>query len=253
MTQKFNPTELVKEFHLQFNLPIEEKPYFPNQDRIRLRYNLIQEELRELVVAIHNDSIVEVADALCDLQYVFSGTLLEFGMHSIKDSSFADFIQLNVLNDFDSLFSSIIQQNNLVGIPVPSITTPEIYGDSITRIHSDLQRIKRMVYLYEETSAITFYFLEFQKQLINIIIEFRLYGLFPKLFIEVHRSNMSKSMATEDEAKQEQASYLSNGIDCEIIPSYGRFTLIRKSDKKLIKPQSYSPANLEQFFIQISN
>jgi predicted HAD superfamily Cof-like phosphohydrolase len=35
--------------------------------------------LNELKEAIENNDLVEVADALCDLQYVLSGTVLEFG------------------------------------------------------------------------------------------------------------------------------------------------------------------------------
>jgi predicted HAD superfamily Cof-like phosphohydrolase len=41
---------------------------------------LIAEELKELEVAILDKDIVEVADALCDLQYVLSGAILEFGL-----------------------------------------------------------------------------------------------------------------------------------------------------------------------------
>ena len=38
------------------------------------------EELDELKEAIAANDLVEVADALCDLQYVLSGAVLEFGM-----------------------------------------------------------------------------------------------------------------------------------------------------------------------------
>jgi predicted HAD superfamily Cof-like phosphohydrolase len=40
----------------------------------------LAEELKELEVAILNKDIVEVADAFCDLQYVLSGAILEFGL-----------------------------------------------------------------------------------------------------------------------------------------------------------------------------
>jgi len=41
---------------------------------------LLAEELRELQDAVNNKDLVEVADALCDLQYVLSGAILEFGL-----------------------------------------------------------------------------------------------------------------------------------------------------------------------------
>ena len=41
---------------------------------------LLAEELKELEEAIQAGDIVAVADALCDLQYVLSGAVLEFGL-----------------------------------------------------------------------------------------------------------------------------------------------------------------------------
>jgi predicted HAD superfamily Cof-like phosphohydrolase len=41
---------------------------------------LLAEELKELEEAIENKDLVEIADALCDLQYVLSGAILEFGL-----------------------------------------------------------------------------------------------------------------------------------------------------------------------------
>ena len=41
---------------------------------------LISEELRELKEAIEDNDIVEIADALCDIQYVLSGAVHEFGL-----------------------------------------------------------------------------------------------------------------------------------------------------------------------------
>ena len=55
-------------------------PEIPNADRCRLRINLLAEELKELEQAIDDNDLVEVADALADLQYVLSGAILEFGL-----------------------------------------------------------------------------------------------------------------------------------------------------------------------------
>ena len=70
----------VAEFHRTFKHPIVEKPQIPNEDRCRLRVALLAEELKELEAAIKENDIVEVADALCDIQYVLSGAILEFGL-----------------------------------------------------------------------------------------------------------------------------------------------------------------------------
>src|SRR5688572_29362727 len=71
---------LVAEFHRTFKHPILNIPSIPSEDRCRLRVALIAEELKELEVAILEKDIVEVADALCDLQYVLAGAILEFGL-----------------------------------------------------------------------------------------------------------------------------------------------------------------------------
>ncbi len=70
----------VAKFHETFDLPILEKPTIPSSQRCALRVNLLQEELDELKDAIADNDLVEVADALCDIQYVLSGAILEFGL-----------------------------------------------------------------------------------------------------------------------------------------------------------------------------
>jgi predicted HAD superfamily Cof-like phosphohydrolase len=74
------PLSDVAEFHETFNLPILETPTIPGKDRCALRINLLQEELDELKAAIEDNDLVEIADALCDLQYVLSGAIHEFGL-----------------------------------------------------------------------------------------------------------------------------------------------------------------------------
>ncbi len=71
---------LVAEFHQTFKHPILPHPAIPDENRCKLRVALLAEELKELEVAILQNDLVEVADALCDLQYVLSGAILEFGL-----------------------------------------------------------------------------------------------------------------------------------------------------------------------------
>ena len=70
----------VAQFHQTFKHPILPSPTIPDENRCRLRVALIAEELKELEVAILEKDIVSVADALCDIQYVLSGAILEFGL-----------------------------------------------------------------------------------------------------------------------------------------------------------------------------
>ena len=70
----------VAEFHKTFKHPILDSPQIPSEDRCKLRVSLIAEELKELEEAIADNDLVEIADALADIQYVLSGAILEFGM-----------------------------------------------------------------------------------------------------------------------------------------------------------------------------
>lgn len=78
--EKLDALRQVAEFHRTFKHPILEQPKIPSAERCRLRVALIAEELKELEEAIADRDIVEIADALCDIQYVLAGAVLEFGL-----------------------------------------------------------------------------------------------------------------------------------------------------------------------------
>jgi len=77
---KIDSLNQVAEFHQTFQHPIKENPAIPSPVRCELRVSLIAEELDELKQAIEDKDMVEIADALCDIQYVLSGAVLEFGL-----------------------------------------------------------------------------------------------------------------------------------------------------------------------------
>lgn len=98
--------EQVSDFHRANGVPILDTPQVPADERVRLRLRLIAEEFCELLAASLADGegqnslvdhigwtlrehinsaaprvdLVEVADALADLDYVIEGTRLEFGI-----------------------------------------------------------------------------------------------------------------------------------------------------------------------------
>jgi predicted HAD superfamily Cof-like phosphohydrolase len=78
--QQPDSLNLVAAFHQTFKHPILPDPQIPPEERCKLRVSLIEEELKELEEAVRNKDIIEVADALCDIQYVLSGAILEFGL-----------------------------------------------------------------------------------------------------------------------------------------------------------------------------
>jgi predicted HAD superfamily Cof-like phosphohydrolase len=80
MIKDTNSLNQVAEFHTTFKHPILPTPTIPSPERCKLRVELLAEELKELQQAIADNNMVEIADALCDLQYVLSGAVLEFGL-----------------------------------------------------------------------------------------------------------------------------------------------------------------------------
>ncbi|BAU54690.1 Phosphoribosyl-ATP pyrophosphohydrolase [Mucilaginibacter gotjawali] len=80
MIKDTNALNQVAEFHHTFKHPIVTNPAIPSKERCELRVSLLAEELKELQQAVEDNDLTEVADALCDLQYVLAGAILEFGL-----------------------------------------------------------------------------------------------------------------------------------------------------------------------------
>ena len=70
----------VKIFMKTFGQEVKSKPSFSSEKVNKLRYDLIEEELQELKVAIENKDLLEVADALTDILYVTYGAGHAFGI-----------------------------------------------------------------------------------------------------------------------------------------------------------------------------
>jgi len=63
-----------------FGQEVRNKAEFPNEKIVKLRYELIKEELEELNQAFNDKDIKEVADALTDILYVTYGAGHAFGI-----------------------------------------------------------------------------------------------------------------------------------------------------------------------------
>ena len=70
----------VKKFMEIFGQEVKTKAEFPSEKIIKLRYNLIKEELDEFEEALKDKDLKEVADALTDILYVTYGAGHAFGI-----------------------------------------------------------------------------------------------------------------------------------------------------------------------------
>jgi|688.fasta_scaffold398492_2 predicted HAD superfamily Cof-like phosphohydrolase len=125
-----NYLNLVKEFHKTFQPEtVVDVQVDLNKERIKLRLNLLFEELSEFAEAsgveshyldllnkkIHNlkeksekeglSNILNkknTLDSFCDLQYVLSGAILEFGMDSVFEDAFFEVHRSNMSKSHDN-------------------------------------------------------------------------------------------------------------------------------------------------------
>ena len=70
----------VKKFMKTFGQRVTSKPQFPDEKTMKLRLDLIKEELSELEQAMNAKDLNEIADALTDILYVTYGAGCAYGI-----------------------------------------------------------------------------------------------------------------------------------------------------------------------------
>ena len=70
----------VKTFMQTFGQEVKIKAEFPKEKIVKLRYDLIKEELNELQNAMNTKNLKEIADALTDILYVTYGAGHAYGI-----------------------------------------------------------------------------------------------------------------------------------------------------------------------------
>lgn len=70
----------VRAFHEGSSHLVNECPTWPGADVMELRFGLILEEVAELMKAVEDGDMVEVADAIADTIYVLIGTAVSMGI-----------------------------------------------------------------------------------------------------------------------------------------------------------------------------
>ena len=112
----------VKEFMQKFKQEVKSKPSFPDDNIIKLRINLIKEELLELEEALNEKNIEETADALTDILYVTYGAGHAFGID--LDKCF-DEVQKSNMSKLDKFGNPIYNKEGKV-MKGPSYFKPNL-------------------------------------------------------------------------------------------------------------------------------
>lgn len=225
----------VGEFHRVFEHPIKSKPdvniFGENPKLVKLRYSLIEEESKEFITAVKENDIVEMIDALADIDYVVYGAGHAFGIN------------------MDSMLS-------LARLPSPQKVDPKTY---FARISPDLvaTTCKRFEQLLRQLSSAidSQNMIEIAIVLLKIVEE--TYAVAGDLGIDldkafglVHESNMTKACINEQEANQSLDQYM---LDTTIYKdpsikrsSDGKYWIVYdRATGKTLKSKFYRPVDLK--------
>ena len=112
----------VKIFMETFGQRVRTTPQFPDQKTMRLRLDLIKEELKELEEAMNNKDLKEIADALTDILYVTYGAGYAYGIN--LDKCFKE-VQRSNMSKLGSDGKPIYNKNGKV-MKGPNYTPPNL-------------------------------------------------------------------------------------------------------------------------------
>tara|TARA_B100000029_G_C17097586_1_gene786679 strand:- start:75 stop:473 length:399 start_codon:yes stop_codon:yes gene_type:complete len=120
-----NTLDMVKKFHETYGLPVKETPDISDEKTNQLRINLLAEELDELKEALADGNIVEVLDALTDLQYVLDGAYLSFGLQALKMPAFEE-VQRSNMSKLDEDGKPIVREEDGKILKGPNYFKPNL-------------------------------------------------------------------------------------------------------------------------------
>ena len=157
-------TEMVREFHKLNGNAINAEP---TAKLAALRTRLIAEELVETYAALQENNVVEVADGLTDLLYVIAGTAVAY------NAKFGDCFVATRVPPVESFEPAAVVRFGARMFPLLQSAAAALSTSTADNLRSALQAMATAV----SAAAV-------------------LWG-FPlqELFIEVHRSNMTKTFA----------------------------------------------------------
>lgn len=251
MTTNQTNFQKVKEFNIAFGISRydQENPnvFKENPNLVKLRFDLIQEETDELKDAYLKKEIVEVIDALADIEYVIHGCADSFGVN-------LDNYIKNEMNEREKLMKNLRTTNppklNLVNFlnQINNKIKIESLDDSFVYLLGKHQEIVNCLEFNFKTH-------NFQES-VNLLV--KLYNSVTQMssilgfdidyiFDKVHQSNMSKLCSSQEEADKSLEKYQNdseNRYDSPTIrqsPLKGKYVIYNKSTGKALKSYLYRP------------
>lgn len=263
--EKLSNFRKVWEFHDSFELDINEEynnKILENEKLVKLRIDLIKEELNELFEAFTNYDFVEVRDAIGDIIYVVNGMGVSFGIDIDKNfrSMYDRSEEFNKL----SLFGIVKEINKKIDTWVNDNNPEMIYELFEGKGINNNSYIRYMKHLLDiNYNNLCKYISSKNKKEIEINTNsflLNILSLGHYLCIDVdndfdliHKSNMSKLCVSEDEAIKTVENYkekFENGKSPYDTPAYklsknGKYYIVyNQSTNKILKSINYEAVKL---------
>ena len=93
---------LLEKFHEKFKTPILNKPSSISEDRYELRFDLMEEEIKEYLEAARVGNLEDIAKELADVLYVVYGTVLEHGLQEKIVEIFEEVHRSNMTKEYSA-------------------------------------------------------------------------------------------------------------------------------------------------------
>jgi predicted HAD superfamily Cof-like phosphohydrolase len=172
----FNSMALVLEFQKLFDsVNIPNEPGIPNERTCLLRLQLITEELSELEHAFCARDLVEVLDALTDLQYVIDGTTIACGLIGSVSNRL----------EMHGYYRNTTGMKDSPRYPVAPLASIGALNRALTRLSEGFQI--QDIFLVEAALV------DLNQSLLRAYYHCGMVAVQEAAFREVHRSNMSKA------------------------------------------------------------
>ena len=264
--------EKVIDFNTCFDHPVNttslELEIFDKQPKlVKLRYDLIQEEVDELNDAVKNNDVIEIIDALSDILYVVYGFGVVFGID--LDRVFYNYLndKLNLMKEANKNLDLDLQRTNTnftnLKLLIKTMTgINNIYN--INDLGEHLQKDNNIfnITLKEINNYTNFLnkgienknFKLIEEALSNLLYEVYKFGYFSGIDLDhsfdiVHKSNMSKVCKSEEDAKKTLEWYTKNN-DVYKTPSYKSseygFIIYNKDTGKILKSIYYNKTDFSE-------
>jgi hypothetical protein len=215
---KNNRVLVTTGFTNKYKFPIGDGRTMPSLNIQHQKHNILLEEIEEHFDAICNQDKVETLDALCDIEFVIHGAMDAFGfdldIDRIENGNTINFGAWGIAETYSILYRAFCFKEEI----------------------SEIENLFYAILNWHYYSVDTYY-------------DNNADGWFKykAAFLEVCRSNGTKSCKTEDVMHATMAQPKYKNVEFINVIRDGEYNLYRKDDGKLIKSIDYSPANLLPF------